>query len=150
MTKLPGLSIVLPCFNEEENLVAAVGEALTAARRVAHEHEIIVVDDGSRDLTGMLATQLAKEHWTVRVVTHESNAGYGAALRSGIAHASMPWILLTDGDRQFDLTQLEAFLPHTDDHDLLLGWRLVRMDPLGRRLAARAWNRLVDAVFALE
>jgi hypothetical protein len=63
--------------------------------------------------------------------------------------ASQPWILLTDADLQFDLTQLEDFLPFAEDNDLLLGRRVRRMDPVGRRAAAGAWNRLVRAVFRL-
>jgi glycosyltransferase involved in cell wall biosynthesis len=147
--RLPGVSIVLPCLDEEENFAEAVAAAVLAGRRAAVEHEVVVVDDGSSDRTRAIALELASEDPSVRVVVHESNRGYGAALRSGIAAASQPWILLTDADLQFDLTQLEDFLPFAEDHDILLGRRMPRMDPLGRRAAAAAWNRLVDAVFAL-
>jgi cellulose synthase/poly-beta-1,6-N-acetylglucosamine synthase-like glycosyltransferase len=147
--QLPGVSIVLPCFNEEENVADAVRAALLAGRRAAVDHEVIVVDDGSRDRTLEIALGLREQNPAVRVVNHQVNLGYGAALRSGIAAASQPWILLTDADLQFDLTQLEDFLPFAEDHDLIVGWRVQRMDPLGRRLAAALWNRLVDAVFGL-
>jgi hypothetical protein len=59
----------------------------------------------------------------------------------------MPWILLTDADLQFDLRELEDFLPHTRDADLLLGWRILRQDPVARRMNAAAWNWLVRRVF---
>jgi glycosyltransferase involved in cell wall biosynthesis len=146
---LPGVSIVLPCFDEEDNVVEAVRAARLAGRRAALAHEVIVVDDGSRDRTRERARALAAEDPDVRLIVHERNSGYGAALRSGIAAASQPWILLTDADLQFDLTQLEDFLPFTDLSDLVLGRRVLRMDPLGRRLAAGAWNRLVRVVFGL-
>jgi glycosyltransferase involved in cell wall biosynthesis len=146
---LTGVSIVLPCFDEEANVAEAVRAAGLAARRSALEHEIIVVDDGSRDRTRAIALELASRDPAIRVVVHESNHGYGAALRSGIAAASEPWILLTDADLQFDLTQLEDFLPFAADHDIIVGRRMPRMDPLGRRVAAIAWNRLVDALFDL-
>jgi glycosyltransferase involved in cell wall biosynthesis len=146
---LPGVSIVLPCFDEEENVAEAIHAALLAARRSALEHEVIVVDDGSRDRTRAIALALAAQEPAVRVVVHDDNLGYGSALRSGIAAATQPWILLTDADLQFDLTQLEDFLPFADDHDLLVGRRMPRMDPLGRRLVAIAWNWLVGAVFGL-
>jgi glycosyltransferase involved in cell wall biosynthesis len=146
---LPGVSIVLPCHDEEENVAEAIDAAQFAGRRSALEHEVIVVDDGSTDLTRQIALAFAKHDPSVRVVAHETNLGYGAALRSGIAAASQPWILLTDADLQFDLIQLEDFLPFAPDHDLIVGRRMPRMDPLGRRMAAAAWNRLVDVVFAL-
>ena len=146
---LPGVSIVLPCFDEEENVVEAIRAARLAGRRAARAHEVIVVDDGSRDRTRERALAAAAEDADVRVVVHEDNLGYGAALRSGIAAASQPWILLTDADLQFDLTQLEDFLPFTGQADLLLGRRILRMDPLGRRISADLWNRLVRFVFRL-
>jgi glycosyltransferase involved in cell wall biosynthesis len=143
------VSIVLPCFDEEDNVAEAVRAALLAGRRAAIDHEVVVVDDGSRDRTSEIALELRAHDPAVRVISHEVNLGYGAALRSGIAAASQPWILLTDADLQFDLTQLDDFLPFAEDHDLILGWRVQRMDPLGRRVAAALWNRLVDAVFGL-
>ena len=148
-SRLPGVSIVLPCFDEEDNVAEAVRASALAGRRAAQAHEVIVVDDGSGDRTREIALRLAEQDPAVRVVVHPSNLGYGAALRSGIAAASMPWILLTDADLQFDLTQLEDFLPFAGDHDLVVGRRAARMDPLGRRVAAALWNRLVDLVFDL-
>jgi len=146
---LAGLSIVLPCFNEEDNVVEAVQAAQLAARRNALVHEVIVVDDGSSDRTRELALALAQDDPTVRVVVHTENRGYGAAVRSGIAAATQPWTLLTDADLQFDLTEIEDFLPYADEHDLIVGRRVMRMDPLGRRVAAGAWNRLVRTVFGI-
>ena len=146
---LPGVSIVLPAYDEEANIAEAVHAALLAARRAALHHEVIVVDDGSHDRTRAIALDLAAQDPTVRVVVHDSNLGYGSALHSGIAAATQPWILLTDADLQFDLTQLEDFLPYVGDHDLLVGRRMPRMDPLGRRVVAIAWNWLVGAVFDL-
>src|SRR5438093_8426368 len=146
---LPGLTVVLPCHNEEDNVTAAVSAARSAGRRFAHRVEIVVVDDGSRDGTATTATTLERALPELRVVTHERNRGYGAAVRSGIAAARMPWILLTDGDLQFDLMELEAFAPHAADADLVVGRRAARADPFGRRVAAHAWNVLVCRLFGL-
>src|SRR5262245_24260190 len=95
---LPGLSIVLPCLDERDNLVQAVAEAERGGRRAARAHEVIVVDDGSSDGTAKLASELVRNDPHVRLVVHSFNRGYGAALRSGISAARMPWILLTDAD----------------------------------------------------
>ena len=146
---LAGVSIVLPCHNEAPNLVAAVRMASEVGRRWAFDHEVIVVDDGSEDLTLSLATSLAASDPAVRVVVHPVNRGYGAALRSGIAAARQPWVLLTDADLQFDLAQLSAFVPLSADHDVIVGYRVERQDPYRRIVAAAAWNRLVHALFQL-
>jgi glycosyltransferase involved in cell wall biosynthesis len=142
-TGLAGVSIVLPCHNEEANVAAAVRMAVLAGTMNALAYEVIVVDDGSHDGTYAVATRLAAGDPHVRVLRHEANRGYGAALRTGIAAARQPWILLTDADLQFDLAELAAFVPAAEEHDLVVGYRLQRHDPLRRRLAAAAWNRLV-------
>jgi len=146
---LPGLSIVLPCHDEADNVVQAVREARHAAQRSARDHEILVVDDGSSDGTGRIAAEIVRTEPGVRLVVHSVNRGYGAALRSGILAASMPWILLTDADLQFDLDQVEGFLPAAESADLVVGWRRPRADPFGRRVNAAAWNWLVRRTFAL-
>src|SRR5262249_11285142 len=72
-----------------------------------------------------------------------------AAVRSGIAAARMPWLFLTDADRQFDLNQLDGFVRLVPGADVVVGRRARRADPVARRVAARAWNSLVRAMFAL-
>jgi glycosyltransferase involved in cell wall biosynthesis len=148
--RLTSLTVVLPCHDEEANVVQAVREAGAAARDAADEHQIVVVDDGSTDATRGLAAECAAADPRVRVLVHGENRGYGAALRTGIAAARCDWILLTDADRQFDLAELRDFVAPARDHDLLVGFRLVRMDSVSRRMNAYAWNRLVDHVFDLR
>jgi glycosyltransferase involved in cell wall biosynthesis len=145
--RLPGLTVVLPCLNEEENVGPAVAEALAAAELCASGVEVVVVDDGSTDATRERAEALAQAVDRVPVVVHESNRGYGAAVRSGIEAARMPWILLTDGDRQFDLRELVDLLPLAPGHDLVAGYRIDRQDTMGRRVAGRAWSWLTRRTF---
>jgi glycosyltransferase involved in cell wall biosynthesis len=144
-----GLSVVLPCFNEVENVGQAISQTLRAARRVAALHEVIVVDDGSSDGTGEAVKAIARRDPAVRLATHPENLGYGAALRTGIAEARLPWILLTDADLQFDLDELGRLAAFSATHDLIVGRRVQRRDPLHRRVNAAAWNALVHVVFKL-
>lgn len=147
--RLPGLTVVLPCFDEEENVAAAVAEALAAGMRCASAVEVVVVDDGSRDGTRGVAELLAVGDPRVRVVAHEVNRGYGAAVRRGITASRMPWVLLTDADLQFDLQELELMLSSAATHDVVAGYRIARQDPLARRLSAHAWNRLMRRTFGV-
>jgi glycosyltransferase involved in cell wall biosynthesis len=147
--RLAGLSVVLPCFNEAENVGEAISQTRAAARRVADLHEIIVVDDGSTDGTGDAVRSIARHCPAVRLATHAENLGYGAALRTGIAEARLPWILLTDADLQFDLDELDRLAELAPTHDLIVGRRSQRRDSLHRRVNAAAWNALVNALFKL-
>jgi glycosyl transferase family 2 len=147
---LAGLSIVLPCFNEVGNLAETVERAIAASTRVSRRHELIIVDDGSRDGTGDLAAELAEVHRSVRLVLHVTNRGYGAAVRTGIRAARMPYVLITDADLQFDLDELESFVPELEHADVVVGYRLRRNDPPFRRGAAAAWNALVCSLYSMQ
>jgi glycosyltransferase involved in cell wall biosynthesis len=146
---LAGVSIVLPCFNEAPNVADAVRAAIGAAEAHAADCEVIVVDDGSTDATAQIAARLADADRRVRLLVHPSNRGYGGAVRTGLRAARMPWVLLTDADLQFDLRELEAFVPLASEADLIAGWRIARQDPPHRRLNAAAWNWLMHRRFDL-
>ena len=147
--RLPGLTVVLPCFNEAANLPDAVRLAADAAERCALTHEIVIVDDGSTDETATVATELVMRDPRVRLVVHVDNRGYAKALRSGIAAARMPWVLLVDADLQFDFSELEDFVSLSSSADLLVGWRILPQGPVGRRAAGALWNRFVRAALHL-
>jgi len=144
---LTSLSIVLPCFNEEANVARAVAEACDAAKTVCDDYEVVVVDDGSADRTRAIAEGLRLHDRHVRIVAHERNRGYGAAVRSGFRAARMDWILLTDGDLQFDVAEVVDLAPLSREADFVAGFRVERMDAVHRRVNAAAWNRLVRGVF---
>jgi glycosyltransferase involved in cell wall biosynthesis len=147
--RLAGVSIVLPCYNEAPNVADAVRAATGAAEAHAADFEVIVVDDGSTDGTAQIAARLADADRRIRLVVHPNNRGYGGAVRSGVRAARMPWVLLTDADLQFDLRELEHFVPLAGDADLIAGWRVARQDPRHRRLNAAAWNWLMHQRFKL-
>ncbi|HEX7300151.1 MAG TPA: glycosyltransferase family 2 protein [Solirubrobacteraceae bacterium] len=145
--RLRGLSIVLPCHNEAENVERAIDEATAAGELVADAHEVLVVDDGSLDATRELAQARAGADPRVRVLIHEENRGYGAAVRAGLAAGRLEWLFLTDADLQFDLTELTRFVPLAPSSDIVAGYRIHRADPPHRVVNAAAWNLLVHRLF---
>ncbi|HLI82226.1 MAG TPA: glycosyltransferase family 2 protein, partial [Candidatus Binataceae bacterium] len=100
--RLPGISVFLPSHNEEANVERVVRGYLEALPAVAEAYEVIVVDDGSSDHTGAIADALARQDSHVKVVHHQQNRGYGGAVISGIRAATQPYVVLADGDGQFD------------------------------------------------
>jgi glycosyltransferase involved in cell wall biosynthesis len=141
------VSIVLPAYNEEANLRRALAEVRASAERLLTAHEIIVVDDGSTDATGRIARDVAASDPRVRVIGHERNRGYGEALRTGFLASRLDFVFFTDADLQFDIAELERFLPYAGTVDVVVGYRLNRQDPPARRLMAYAWNMLVRVLF---
>lgn len=145
----PALSLVFPAFNEAGNLGELLESALALGRRLSDAFEIVVVDDGSRDRSAALLGAFRARHPEIRVVTHPSNRGYGAALRSGLRAARGELVFFSDADLQFELTELVRLLDHTSRLDVVAGYRAPRRDGLGRRLLAAGWGRLVRTLFGV-
>jgi glycosyltransferase involved in cell wall biosynthesis len=109
------MSIVLPAYNEEANLLEAISRASEVAGRLCADHEIIVVDDGSLDGTVGVVRDVARADSRVRLVCHARNLGYGEALDSGFRSARFELVFYTDSDNQFDLNELDGFCRAADE-----------------------------------
>ena len=141
------LSIVLPAHNEEANIATAIERSRAVAGRLCSSYEIIIVDDGSTDSTATIVRAIAATDRKIRLVSHEKNRGYGEALRSGFREARMDLVFFTDADLQFDLEELEAFLPWIDRVSVVAGYRIDRQDRWIRRFSAKVWNLIVRVLF---
>ncbi len=145
--RLPGLSASFPAHDEQENVVPMIESLLAILPRIADRFEVIVVDDGSRDATFERAQAVAERDPRVRVIRHEVNRGYGAAVWTGLRAGRFEYAFFTDGDRQFDVEQLADLVPLLADHDVVVGYRVNRQDHWIRILNAHAWNWLVRTLF---
>lgn len=148
--RLKGLSVFLPSHNEEGNVERVVRGFLAESSRLADGFEVIVVDDGSRDRTGQIADRLAAEDPRVRVIHHPVNRGYGGAVISGIRAAREPYVLLCDGDGQFDPADVERLAAQIHDCEVVVGRRVSRADHLMRRVNGKAWTWLVRALLGIR
>ena len=144
---MSSISAVIPAYNEER-IIASTAEAVDETlARLVDDYEVIVVNDGSRDQTPRVVEELGRQRPAVRLVSHTVNRGYGAALATGFAAATREYIFLTDGDRQFDVRELEGFLPLLATADVIVGYRRPRADPWQRRFFGWGWNLLVNTLF---
>jgi glycosyltransferase involved in cell wall biosynthesis len=147
----PGLTVVLPAYNEEANIGPMIEAALEVLPGLVDDYEVVVVDDGSRDATTMVAEDWVERHYpAVRLLKHEENQGYGVAIRTGFQHARGSLIFYTDADRQFDISELAYFLPLAEQHDLVIGFRVYRYDSAIRSLVSWGYNRLVGVLFRVR
>lgn len=130
------LSIFFPAYNEEFVIKKTVADAAKVARGIAETYEIIVINDGSTDRTGEIVEDIINVNPRIKLISHATNQGYGAAMKSGLTAARYPWVIACDSDGQFDLNEIKKFTPFIKDHDLIIGYRLKRSDSRYRRLMA--------------
>ncbi len=152
MAPVPSLSVFFPAYNDAGTIASRVMTAVQVAGTLTPDFEVIVVNDGSRDDTPRLLDQLARiypDH--VRVVHHEQNRGYGGALRTGFATATKDWVFYTDGDGQYDPSEVTAlWTKMTDDVDWVNGWKISRSDPAHRIVIGRLYHHVVKTLFRLR
>ncbi len=146
-TPVASLSIVLPAYNEEANIERSVEQCVAVASRLAKQYEVIVVDDGSSDGTrGVVEGLVRHSQNKVRLLSHHTNRGYGAALRTGVTSARYDFVFFTDSDNQFDVSELEYFLPLMDEYEMVTGFRVYRYDTVLRCMLSWIYNRLVGVL----
>jgi len=136
------ISVFFPCYNEQDNIGRTVEQALAVLKKLNADFEVIIVDDGSSDATGRIADEISGRDSRVKVVHHHPNLGYGAALQSGFKAATKKLVFYTDGDGQFDISEMPPLLPLIKQYDIVSCYRLNRQDNLIRKLNGWAWTKL--------
>lgn len=146
------ISAVLPAYNEEENIETATRRMADVLRSLdLSDWEVIVVDDGSVDQTGLIADRLVEEDPDhIRVFHHNPNRGYAEALKTGFTSARHKLIFYTDSDNQFDVHEITSLLPLIEDADIVAGFRIYRFDPLTRLVLSWGFNLLVRVIFRIK
>ena len=145
------LTLFFPAYYDEANIPKVVTAALRVVEELGIEdHEIIIVEDGSPDRTGEVADELAARHPTVRVIHHEKNRGYGAALRSGFLGATREFVFYTDGDHQFDLQELKKFVALIPYTDIVSGFRIKKQYSIYRKLTSFTYNLVLRMLFDIQ
>ncbi|MGE3842108.1 MAG: glycosyltransferase family 2 protein [Vicinamibacterales bacterium] len=147
----PGLTVFFPAYNDGGTIASMVVNALLTARSLTPDFEIIVINDGSRDRTPLILDELARVYPQVRIVHHQRNRGYGGALRSGFEHASKELIFYTDGDAQYDPSEMVALWREMrEDVHLVNGYKISRSDPVHRIFIGRFYHHTVKLLFGLR
>lgn len=144
------LSVFLPCYNEVNNIKRVTEQAIAVLKDTGTDYELIIVDDGSKDGTGEAADRIAAENESVKVIHHPTNRGYGAALQSGFRAATKELVFYTDGDGQFDITEMPALLPLMKEYDIVSCFRINRQDNAIRKINAWCWTQLVNFLFRMR
>ncbi|MET0578473.1 MAG: glycosyltransferase family 2 protein, partial [Ilumatobacteraceae bacterium] len=128
------ISAFFPCYNDELAIPKMVRDVHGVLVASVERFEIIVVDDGSSDGSVAVLERLADEIPELQIVRHPTNRGYGGALMSGFAAATSEWVFYTDGDAQYDATELTRCIDVVRaDVDIVQGFKLGRGDSWYRK-----------------
>ena len=145
------LSIFFPAYNDAGTIASLALVAHMTARQITDDYEVIVVNDASPDHTGELLEEMVRTYPWLKVVHHPANRGYGGALRSGFAAATRELVFYTDGDAQYDPSEMAVLWSAlTDDVDLVNGYKISRSDPLHRIVIGRIYHHTVKLLFGLK
>jgi glycosyltransferase involved in cell wall biosynthesis len=144
----PRLSVIVPFFNEEENIQRMYESIVSAVERLGCTFEMVFVDDGSTDATARLAGAIAQDDPRLRLVRFRRNYGQTPAMAAGIDHATGEILITMDGDLQNDPADIEHFLAKIEEgYDMVVGWRYNRQDKLiTRKIPSRIANWLIGKV----
>jgi glycosyltransferase involved in cell wall biosynthesis len=148
--KLSSLTIFFPALNDARSLPYLINRAFTVAESVAKKFEVIIIDDGSTDETPEVLTTALAHYKNLRIIRHAKNMGYGAALQDGFTHAKYSWIFYTDGDGQYDPSELKLLVPMvTSTIDVVNGYKLHRSDSFMRKVIGSLYNNLSHTEYTL-
>jgi glycosyltransferase involved in cell wall biosynthesis len=136
----PRISVVVPVYNEEENLPVLLREIRETLDPLGQSYEVVFVDDGSRDRSLEVLKGLLPENPMVRVVVFEKNAGQTAAMDAGLRAARGEILVTLDADLQNDPHDIPLLLAEIGRFDVVVGYRAIRQDSLVKRITSKVGN----------
>ena len=148
MTQGPALSVIVPFYNEEDSIGRMHQAIVAAVEPLGVPFEMVFVDDGSRDRTAEIATEIARQDPRVVFVKFRRNYGQTPAMAAGIQEAHGRVLVTMDGDLQNDPADIALFLEKIDEgNDIVVGWRFNRQDKLiTRKIPSRIANWLIGKI----
>jgi len=150
-SRLPTLSVVMPCLNEQNNVASAIQRTLTALDRHGIEGEIIVINDGSIDGTAGVVRALAGRHPNVRLIEHERPMGIGASFWDGVRNARNDFVTIFPGDDENDPDDALLCYYLTRDVDIIVPFiHNVEVRSIWRRLISSLYRFIINMSFGMS
>ena len=148
MRKISSISIIFPLFKDRKT----VKKMITKSQKVLKKskiknNEIVIVDDGCPERSGHLAKKIAKGNKNIKVIFHQKNLGYGAAIKTGFKNCKYDWIFQTDGDDEYDVFELLKLLKKIENSDLIVTYRLKKKYKTSRIVISWIYNKLLRILF---
>jgi glycosyltransferase involved in cell wall biosynthesis len=142
------LSIIIPAYNEGENIVVTLENVTTALAALSLTHEILVIDDGSEDDTAAIVEANTKQFPAVRLLRNPRNMGFGWTYRRGVEEAALGNIVMVHGDNAWGAATLQDFFSRTGEADVIIGYtrNMLQSRPLARTVVSKAFTAMVNLI----
>ena len=124
-----------------------ITDSLHVLKKIKKKYEIIIVDDGCPEKSGLIAKKIARRNKNFRFIFHKKNLGYGAALKTGIRNSKNQWIFQTDGDAEYDVYDLLRLIKLTDSSDLIITYRYKKKYNTNRIIISWFYNAILRVLF---
>jgi glycosyltransferase involved in cell wall biosynthesis len=147
LKKKPNISLFFPVYNDENTVERVTEKSLQVLRQIADEFEIIIIDDGSPDKSGEIADRLAQKYDFVKAIHHETNRGYGAAVKTGLKNCRYEIICFTDGDDEYDVFDFIKLIKLIDHYELIITFRYKKMYSSYRQFVSWVYNKVLRVLF---
>jgi dolichol-phosphate mannosyltransferase len=144
------ISVVVPVYNEEENLPVLIPQIAEVLRPLGKTYEMIFVDDGSKDHSRRLLKEMALQYPQIRILGFKKNCGETAAGAAGLKEARGEIVITIDADLQNDPKDIPRMLGYLKDYDMVTGWRQKREDSWVKRITSRIANRVRNSLSGEE
>jgi glycosyltransferase involved in cell wall biosynthesis len=146
------LTIVVACYNEEANLRSTYDNIVAAIRETSlDDYEVLIVDDGSRDRTGVIADEIAANDAKVQVVHHRPNQGFGSSMIRGIEMSRMTYLVVLPGDNEISLPSIKNIIRSVGRADIILPFTVnMELRTKWRRLVSRAFTMAMNTAFLCD
>jgi glycosyltransferase involved in cell wall biosynthesis len=152
VSKTAKVSIIMPAYNVENEILETVNMIKKAMNMITEDYEIIVVDDGSKDSTGQKLKALRDEH--LKVISHPTNLGKGAAIKTGVKHATGEYTILLDADRDIDAKNIKQYIEALKEYDIVVASKRhpnsTYRAPTVRKMLSIAYNTLVKMLLGIK
>ncbi len=136
------LSVVVPVYNEEENIPILIPQIIKVLERIGKSFEVILVDDGSKDRSRDVIKEVARKHPQIRMIGFKENCGETAAGVAGIKESNGDIIITMDADLQNDPEDIPMMLEYLKEYDMVTGWRQKREDSWIKRITSKIANHI--------
>jgi glycosyltransferase involved in cell wall biosynthesis len=144
----PEVSLFFPVYKDERTVRTVAERAIALLEEIASRYEVIIVDDASPDNSGALADELARQYPQIRVIHHQRNLGYGAALKSGAAASRFEWVCMVDGDNEYDVFELKKMLAIRRYYLLVIAFRYRKLYSTKRIFISFVYNSVLRLLFS--